>query len=91
MKITVATAWDDVTVNQYQALTQVNKEDYKSQFSQCTFRHEGNEYLLQRHGNKAYFWLHHELNEFLPQFLLQNYIDINEASYFASFALLFAD
>ena len=30
MKITVPTSWDDVTVNQYQALTQVNKDDYKT-------------------------------------------------------------
>lgn len=30
MKINVPDSWDSVTVNQYQALTQINREDYKS-------------------------------------------------------------
>ena len=30
MKITVPTSWDDVTVNQYQALTLLSKDDYKN-------------------------------------------------------------
>ena len=36
MEITIPTSWDDVTVNQYQALTQVNKEDYKSDLAYTT-------------------------------------------------------
>lgn len=30
MNITVPTSWEDVTLNQYQALAQINAEDYKS-------------------------------------------------------------
>ena len=30
MKISVPTSWDDVTVNQFQALSQINREEYKS-------------------------------------------------------------
>ena len=33
MKISVPTSWDDVTVAQYQALSQMNIEDYKNDLS----------------------------------------------------------
>ena len=36
MEITIPTSWEDVTVNQYQALTQINKEDYKSDLAYTT-------------------------------------------------------
>ena len=36
MEIIIPTSWEDVTVNQYQALTQVNKEDYKSDLAYTT-------------------------------------------------------
>ena len=36
MEITVPTSWNDVTVNQYQALTQVNKDNYKTDLGYTT-------------------------------------------------------
>jgi hypothetical protein len=36
MEITVPTSWDDVTVNQYQALTQIKQDDYKSDLGYTT-------------------------------------------------------
>ena len=33
MQITVPTSWDDITVTQYQALTQINKDSYNSDLS----------------------------------------------------------
>ena len=36
MEITVPTSWDDVTVNQYQALTQINQDDYSNDLGYTT-------------------------------------------------------
>ena len=36
MEINVPTSWNDVTVNQYQALTQVNKDNYKTDLGYTT-------------------------------------------------------
>lgn len=32
MEINIPTSWSDITINQYQALTQINPDDYKSKF-----------------------------------------------------------
>jgi len=32
MEINIPTSWSDITLNQYQALTQINPDDYKSKF-----------------------------------------------------------
>lgn len=36
MEIVVPTSWDDITVNQYQALSQINKDEYKNDLAYTT-------------------------------------------------------
>lgn len=36
MEIVVPTSWDDITVNQYQALSQINKDDYTNDLAYTT-------------------------------------------------------